>query len=622
VSSGSNEENMKENPFFSPPAIQYVAYLSGLGNPPEGEVSLNPWVSKKDWAHVRHGADLLQREKCGGLTPALSHLRQGGALRKNPKSKLKRYSIVEKKTGLEWGEEIGRNKTDAKRQFVKGSGVSARRFDAIELGPYEFVMPPLGLHMKNPKSKAAIGRAKYLQKTGRYVDSQGLMYRPSETDQKGSRLKQGRTVEGVPVAYIGQWSLADVKHPTPAFFSAMQRGIEEAASYIDWFNNPSNCGAPGLPHCPGWSAATNPRAMSPEEKRAKGMGYTKGGAWYRPTEGDPRKAGSGRWYDKSDLGYEGDPLKPYTGGGVWYDGTWHPGGGYEANPDAMTPEEKRAKGMGYTKGGAWYRPTRGAPRKAGSGRWYDKSDLGYEGDPLKPYTGGGVWYGGKWHPGGGYEANPCGYAHNPRKKPKRTGQVDGVPLYVPQTKSGKPSQAKYHRATMIRNGEKFPRGYRVKVLSAKKGIKATVGLMNVKGARGGQTKIQGYLFDARKYTPKDVVEWVKYYEGKKPLAILKSPLQATERRLVVRPPKASRQRAAKPKAGKKVRVVAAATRAPAKRKKKASKKKPAAKTAAKKGQVWVGIHGTRGVVVGKVEAVKGGLAKIKGVWTNPFRRGA
>lgn len=57
-------------------------------------------------------------------------------------------------------------------------------------------------------------------------------------------------------------------------------------------------------------------------------------------------------------------------------------------------------------------------------------------------------------------------------------------------------------------------GIYTKTLSEAKGIKARVGRSKKVGPRGGSTKIVSYLLDASRYSPEDVIAWVKRQEIK------------------------------------------------------------------------------------------------------------
>jgi hypothetical protein len=93
------------------------------------------------------------------------------------------------------------------------------------------------------------------------------------------------------------------------------------------------------------------------------------------------------------------------------------------------------------------------------------------------------------------------------------------------------ARGKYHH---VRVGE--PGQYtaiRTKTLSESKGIKARIGRIKGRGARGGKTEIQSYLSDAGRYTPQDVVRWMEGHRTPPPLLVMISSAGATKRRMKV-----------------------------------------------------------------------------------------
>lgn len=61
-----------------------------------------------------------------------------------------------------------------------------------------------------------------------YVDAKGDMYRPAATDQCGSKSKEGRTVDGEPVAYAGAWFYSQL--PYRPFKNAIKEAEESLHS--------------------------------------------------------------------------------------------------------------------------------------------------------------------------------------------------------------------------------------------------------------------------------------------------------------------------------------------------------------------------------------------------------
>jgi hypothetical protein len=114
---------------------------------------------------------------------------------------------------------------------------------------------------------------------------------------------------------------------------------------------------------------------------------------------------------------------------------------------------------------------------------------------------------------------------------------------------------------------------KTKTLSDTKGIKARVGRFLGRGPRGGKTEIQSYLFDATMYTPQDVARWIEGHRTPRPLLMDIAPTGATKRRMKVYGEASEAPTKIRKKSKRKV----------AKRKKreaavKAGKKKPARRT--------------------------------------------
>jgi hypothetical protein len=105
---------------------------------------------------------------------------------------------------------------------------------------------------------------------------------------------------------------------------------------------------------------------------------------------------------------------------------------------------------------------------------------------------------------------------------------------------------------------------RTKVLSAKKGIKARVGIFKGRGPRGGKSEIQSYLFDAKQYTPQDVARWIEGHKTPAPLLVQISSATPSKRRMKVYGKEAEAPRKArksvKKKAKKKPRALPAAAK--------------------------------------------------------------
>lgn len=253
------------------------------------------------------------------------------------------------------------------------------------------------------------------------------------------------------------------------------------------------------------------------------------------------------------------PSQFHPGGGTRYDGEYHPGGGHhEANP------------LEFHAGGSHRFHGRTYP---GSGRRHHHGRR-----PSQFHPGGGTRYSGRYHPGGGhYEANPLfgliapeappereWFAENPffglivpDAPPEREWFAENPPYYGPEplherdyvmiwgsevpvaeSKSGK-----YHHVR-VADPDEFVR-IRTKTLSASKGIKARIGVLQGRGPRGGRTEVQSYLFDAKMYTPGDVVRWVEGHEVPIPELVEFSPVPTGKgRRLALRPKKAPKKKPA------------------------------------------------------------------------------
>lgn len=93
------------------------------------------------------------------------------------------------------------------------------------------------------------------------------------------------------------------------------------------------------------------------------------------------------------------------------------------------------------------------------------------------------------------------------------------------------AKGKYHHVRMAEPNE-F-KAIRTKTLSAKKGIKARVGIFKGRGPRGGRSEIQSYLFDAAIYTPQDVVRWIEGHRTPAPLRMEISSAAPSRRRMKV-----------------------------------------------------------------------------------------
>jgi hypothetical protein len=94
---------------------------------------------------------------------------------------------------------------------------------------------------------------------------------------------------------------------------------------------------------------------------------------------------------------------------------------------------------------------------------------------------------------------------------------------------------------------------RTKTLSAKKGIKARVGIFTGRGPRGGKSEIQSYLFDAKVYTPQDVVRWIEGHKTPAPLRMEISSAAPSKRRMKVYGEAAEAPRKKRKQAKKKVK---------------------------------------------------------------------
>ncbi len=165
------------------------------------------------------------------------------------------------------------------------------------------------------------------------------------------------------------------------------------------------------------------------------------------------------------------------------------------------------------------------------------------------------------HPGGARREN------NPGCRPDGMGGQDcwypnpgtrdirgyQVPVEVSPT-------GRYHRIRVM-DPRDCPQT-RTKTISARKGLKQLQCVTGERGPRGGTTQVQSWLFDADMYTPDDVARWAGGHDLRgEPLLFTQSKRKATKRRLAVGPKKGT------PKKRK----------APPKKKAAAKKRKPAAK---------------------------------------------
>ena len=91
---------------------------------------------------------------------------------------------------------------------------------------------------------------------------------------------------------------------------------------------------------------------------------------------------------------------------------------------------------------------------------------------------------------------------------------------------------RYHRAR-VADPDEFSQ-IRTKTLSESKGIKALIGRHDgAAGPRGGKTEIQSYLFDATRYTPQNAVRWLEGHKVPQPLLLDVAPVEASSRRLAI-----------------------------------------------------------------------------------------
>jgi hypothetical protein len=93
---------------------------------------------------------------------------------------------------------------------------------------------------------------------------------------------------------------------------------------------------------------------------------------------------------------------------------------------------------------------------------------------------------------------------------------------------------------------------RTKTLSERKGIKARMGRFLGRGPRGGKTEVQSYMFDAEMYTPEDVARWFEGHPTPPALHMDVSRKEATRRRYKVYGEAKERKKPERRKVAKKV----------------------------------------------------------------------
>lgn len=141
--------------------------------------------------------------------------------------------------------------------------------------------------------------------------------------------------------------------------------------------------------------------------------------------------------------------------------------------------------------------------------------------------------------------------------------VRGHEVPVSRSKGGR-----YHRLR-VQDPDAFD-VLRTKTLSEGKGIKALVGRMpgGERGPRGGRTEISSYLLDAERYSPEDAIRWAEGHKIPTPLLVDFSPREATQRRMAVwgeAPERERRERTKTKKKAKKRRIAGEAAPKPRKK---------------------------------------------------------